>query len=186
MSYATHITSTSLCLWSSKKGQWAQTWLPPHLALRSKWAISLKLSGHKMARSASPPATALHFPQRKSWFTACALQSGAVAAPCVWSSIAEEEMTPPPEEVANKEVSPPLRILGASGDCIRESGLACQDSVASRRTPKTKTHHISSKCGSCERDRKQNQGKCRQVWEGTSQPWPWSLHHPTSSASYRF
>lgn len=58
--------------------------------------------------------------------------SGPVAAPCVWSSIAEEEMPTPPEEVANKEVSPPLRILGASRDCIRESGLACQDSVASR------------------------------------------------------
>jgi len=60
--------------------------------------LALTLSAHKMARRASMPAIASHCPKKKSQFSACALHSGAVATPCVCSSISEEKRPFPPEE----------------------------------------------------------------------------------------
>jgi len=157
------ITSSSLYLCSSNKRRVSE----PNFGHLHIWPsgkhgpVPLALSGHNMARRASMPATALYSPKKKSQFPTCALHSGAVAAPGVCSCITKEKMSIMTcRRLWEGNLISPLKILGAPRYLARESGLSPPESVCDvPRAPKTKTHHISSNCGSCERDRKPNQEK---------------------------
>nr|AAI45243.1 EG212225 protein [Mus musculus]AAI50734.1 EG212225 protein [Mus musculus] len=120
--------------------------------------VSLALSGHKVARSASMPPIALHYPEKKSNSSSFALHSGAVAAPSVGNSILEDELPVPPDQEYDmgacfgstytkqcdmETPSPPQKISRFKRMSKRIRACLAQ-LCCIPRAPKTKKKHTSS------------------------------------------
>lgn len=73
-----------------------------------------------------------------------------------------------PPETLYKEVSPLLENIGCFKGLCKRIRTCLSRLCGYTRALKTNTHHLPSKCGTSERDRKQTQRKCQQVWAGAS------------------
>ncbi|XP_052049320.1 putative sperm motility kinase W [Apodemus sylvaticus] len=108
---------------------------------------ALVLSGHKVARSVSMPPIALLGTEGKSKSSSCALSPGAVAAPCVCSSILEDIMPLPPDEERDMETSSPPQKVGCFKRMSKRIRACLARLCCFPRARKSKRKHESSKKG---------------------------------------